>query len=196
MEEIQNFGSIFIFPFGRSKPRGTISQARMAICVVGPAAVLLPVLLFTNKHNQTLFAWRRNLASTRREALFRRKQKKMTYNSRGRSIAEVIVAAIFIGFLTGFVAVLCIGNYFRAKKAMERQRQRRLARLSHGGGATDSPRSHYSSTTSGGSTAGTDEHQHLLARPPEIPRRRNNDVNDLLLFSENERQNKPNISRV
>lgn len=123
--------------------------------------------------------------------------KNMTYQTRGRSIAEVIVAAIFIGFLTGFVAVLCIGNYFRAKKAMERQRQRRLARLSNGGGngATDSPRSHYSSATSGGST-GTDEHQHLLSRPPELPRRRNNDGTDLLLFTDNERQNQPHISRV
>ena len=58
----------------------------------------------------------------------------MTYHSRGRSIAKVIAAAIFVGFLTGFVAVLCIGNYFRAKRAMERQKQRRLARLAGGGG--------------------------------------------------------------
>lgn len=48
-----------------------------------------------------------------------------------------------VGFLTGFVAVLCIGNYYRAKRAMERQRQRRLARLSgHAGNGVvglDSP---------------------------------------------------------
>ena len=29
----------------------------------------------------------------------------------------------------GFTLVLCVGNYYRAVKAMERQRQRRLARL-------------------------------------------------------------------
>jgi hypothetical protein len=120
----------------------------------------------------------------------------MTYSSRGRSIIELIVAAVFIGFLTGFVMVLCIGNYFRAKQAAERQRQRRLARLSQG--ATDSPRSHFSSSTSGGSTTATDERQHLLARPPEVPRRRNNEGAgaDLLVFSEGERQNKFNIVRV
>lgn len=36
----------------------------------------------------------------------------------------------FVCFLIGFVAVLCLGNYYRALRAMERQRQRRLARLS------------------------------------------------------------------
>jgi len=66
---------------------------------------------------------------------------------------EVIIAVTFVGFLTGFVAVLCVGNYFRAKKAMERQRQRRLARLAGGGGGgngglVDSPRSQYSGTSS------------------------------------------------
>jgi hypothetical protein len=73
----------------------------------------------------------------------------------------------------GFVLFLCIGNYYRAKRAMERQRQRRLARLSNGGGngVVDSPRSHPSSATSGAS----DEHQKLL------PRRRNIEENDLLL---------------
>ena len=34
----------------------------------------------------------------------------------------------------GFITVLCIGNYFRAKRAQERQRQRRLAKLTGGGG--------------------------------------------------------------
>jgi len=33
---------------------------------------------------------------------------------------------MFTGFLVGFITVLCIGNYFRAKRAQERQRQRRL----------------------------------------------------------------------
>ena len=35
----------------------------------------------------------------------------------------------FVVFLVGFITVLCIGNYFRAKRAQERQRQRRLAKL-------------------------------------------------------------------
>mmetsp|Transcript_20484 Transcript_20484/g.26493 ORF Transcript_20484/g.26493 Transcript_20484/m.26493 type:complete len:106 (-) Transcript_20484:115-432(-) len=52
----------------------------------------------------------------------------MTYRSRGRSLFEVIVAMIFVAFLVGFITVLCIGNYFRAKRAQERQRQRRLAK--------------------------------------------------------------------
>jgi hypothetical protein len=38
-------------------------------------------------------------------------------------------AVCFVGFLVGFITVLCIGNYFRAKRAQERQRQRRLAKL-------------------------------------------------------------------
>jgi hypothetical protein len=136
----------------------------------------------------------------------------MTYSSRGRSIVELVVAAVFIGFLTGFVAVLCIGNYYRAKQAMERQRQRRLARLSRGGatvgsagggagGTADSPRSHFSSNTSGGSTTATDERQHLLAAaavagPPELPRRRNNEGVDLLQLADVDRQSKFSIVRV
>lgn len=83
--------------------------------------------------------------------------------SRGRSIVEVIVAVTFVGFLTGFVAVLCIGNYFRAKRAMERQRQRRLA--GDGGSREiesqfESPRSQYSAGSSLYSDGG--EHQRLL----------------------------------
>jgi hypothetical protein len=38
-------------------------------------------------------------------------------------------AICFVTFLVGFITVLCIGNYFRAKRAQERQRQRRLAKL-------------------------------------------------------------------
>ena len=34
----------------------------------------------------------------------------------------------------GFITVLCIGNYFRAKRAQERQRQRRLAKLAGASG--------------------------------------------------------------
>mmetsp|Transcript_2939 Transcript_2939/g.4775 ORF Transcript_2939/g.4775 Transcript_2939/m.4775 type:complete len:85 (-) Transcript_2939:236-490(-) len=53
----------------------------------------------------------------------------MTYRSRGRSIVEVVLAICFTAFLVGFITVLCIGNYFRAKRAQDRQRQRRLAKL-------------------------------------------------------------------
>lgn len=52
----------------------------------------------------------------------------MTYRSRGRSIIELVFAVTFVGFLVGFIAVLCIGNYLRARRAMERQRQRRISR--------------------------------------------------------------------
>jgi len=41
----------------------------------------------------------------------------------------VLQAVCFVIFLVGFITVLCIGNYFRAKRAQERQRQRRLAKL-------------------------------------------------------------------
>jgi hypothetical protein len=89
---------------------------------------------------------------------------------------------------------------------MERHRQRRLARLSHGTGVNvhsttghdNSPGSNYSATTSGGSV-NADERQHLLAQPPELPRRRNNNINDdLLLFSNeiDQQQRQPNIMRV
>jgi len=83
--------------------------------------------------------------------------------SRGRSISEVILAVTLIGFLTGFVVVLCIGNYYRAKKAKERQRQRRVARLTGSpppGGVIDSPRSQHSSSTA--SHYSDAEQQHLL----------------------------------
>lgn len=85
----------------------------------------------------------------------------MTY-SRGRSLTEVLIVVVCVCFLLGFVAVLCIGNYYRAKMAMERQKQRRLARLSGQSGAigvtgfdeeTNSPQSIISgssSTHSGG----------------------------------------------
>lgn len=93
----------------------------------------------------------------------------MTYRTRGRSIFEVILAVCFTGFLVGFITVLCIGNYFRAKRAQERQRQRRLAKLASasgggsggqikrgssrggGGGSLGSPQSAYASTVAGDS---------------------------------------------
>uniref|UniRef100_A0A6U0GP15 Transmembrane protein n=1 Tax=Helicotheca tamesis TaxID=374047 RepID=A0A6U0GP15_9STRA len=74
----------------------------------------------------------------------------MTYRSRGRSIFEVILAVCFVAFLVGFITVLCIGNYFRAKRAQERQRQRRLAKLASAGAGNPAPAS-----VRGGSSIGT-----------------------------------------
>lgn len=102
----------------------------------------------------------------------------MAHSSRGRSLKEVIAVTVFVCFLVGFVAVLCIGNFYRAKRAMERQRQKRLARLSSNGGngvvgverfPSSSPKSFVSSSTR------SSEEIHLLSgntRPSEIPRRR------------------------
>ena len=88
----------------------------------------------------------------------------MTYRSRGRSTIEIIVAVTFVGFLTGFVVVLCIGNYFRAKRAQERQRQRRLEKENGGYHyySPDSPRSEYSAASSAYTDEGP-ERQHLLS---------------------------------
>ncbi len=73
---------------------------------------------------------------------------------------------MFAGFLAGFIFYLCVGNYQRAKKAMERQRRRRLEleeekralvyspsgsmrrRNFNANGANESPRSGYSGTSS------------------------------------------------
>jgi hypothetical protein len=85
-----------------------------------------------------------------------------------------------VGFLTGFVVVLCIGNYYRARRAMERQKQRRIARLSgHAGNGVigvDSPCSNQSTASSHMS----EEQQHLLgsraqnaAMKQQTARRRN-----------------------
>lgn len=51
-----------------------------------------------------------------------------------------------MAFLVGFITVLCIGNYFRAKRAQERQRQRRLAKLAaanQGGYGGNDPQGNY-----------------------------------------------------
>jgi hypothetical protein len=90
----------------------------------------------------------------------------MTYRSKNRTLTEVLIAVTFVCFLMGFVAVLCIGNYYRAKRAMESQKQRRLARLSgHAGnavvGLADSPKS----TISGTSSAQSIEQQNFLGIP-------------------------------
>lgn len=84
-------------------------------------------------------------------------------------------AIIFAGFLAGFILYLCVGNFQRAKRAMERQRKRRMEleeekralalsphgggdssvgfntnrrRVVNGGGNYDSPRSNYSGSSS------------------------------------------------
>eukprot|EP00934_Nitzschia_sp_Nitz4_P009003 Nitzschia sp. Nitz4//scaffold56_size114212//40843//41213//NITZ4_003942-RA/size114212-processed-gene-0.60-mRNA-1//-1//CDS//3329554682//8993//frame0 len=48
---------------------------------------------------------------------------------RNRTLVERVFVACFFVFLVGFITVLCVGNYCRAKRAQERQRQRRLAKL-------------------------------------------------------------------
>jgi hypothetical protein len=42
-------------------------------------------------------------------------------------------AICFVTFLVGFIVVLCVGNFYRAKRAAERQRQRRVAKLAESG---------------------------------------------------------------
>mmetsp|Transcript_16299 Transcript_16299/g.21440 ORF Transcript_16299/g.21440 Transcript_16299/m.21440 type:complete len:99 (-) Transcript_16299:270-566(-) len=80
----------------------------------------------------------------------------MTYRSRGRSVFEVVLAICFVTFLVGFITVLCIGNYFRAKRAQERQRQRRLQKVGQEAGSAHptSSRSGYATDSSYPSAAG------------------------------------------
>lgn len=122
-----------------SQQRGSIASCccRTLAKRLAPAKRLLSIY-----HSCILFDWG---------------SEKMTYRSRGRSTIEVIFvsrfvcrprspffvvflfsfrmfsspfqACCFVIFLVGFITVLCIGNYFRAKRAQERQRQRRLAKL-------------------------------------------------------------------
>ena len=81
---------------------------------------------------------------------------------------------MFVGFLAGFVTVLCIGNYLRAKSAMERQRDRRIARLAGRNkvrsteSTPGSPRSHLSVGTS---HTGASEHHRLISRHDTIQHR-------------------------
>jgi len=112
----------------------------------------------------------------------------MTYKSRGRTIIEVVVAAALVGFTVGFVAVLCIGNFFRARRAADRQRQQRLSKL---GGYVDSPLSPYSKA----SGSSSEEHQYPLngKDKPMLPRRRPVEE-DLLLFDDSKPA--PNIMSV
>ena len=113
-------------------------------------------------------------------------QKAMTYKSRDRSLTEVLIAVVFVCFFVGFITVLCVGNYYRAKRAMERQRQRRLARLAGNAGngvvglrSADSP----GSTISGASSANSTEHRNLMGGSSAISQRQNRDKGvDLLLM--------------
>ena len=79
----------------------------------------------------------------------------MTYHSRGRTSTEVLVAVGSVCFLVAFMAVLCVGNYYRAKRTMHKQQQRRLDRQRAATNITNaSPKSilsSSSSTTGGGS---------------------------------------------
>mmetsp|Transcript_30939 Transcript_30939/g.43925 ORF Transcript_30939/g.43925 Transcript_30939/m.43925 type:complete len:121 (+) Transcript_30939:112-474(+) len=116
----------------------------------------------------------------------------MTYRARGRSIGEVILAVTFVGFLAGFTLVLCLGNYYRAKKAMERQRQRRLARLA--GHPSASPRSHASVSTMQETalfTADAGEMQSLLStknKTESLNRRQVQSMEEDLLLKEEDNQ--------
>jgi hypothetical protein len=146
----------------------------------------------------------------------------MTYNSKGRSTIEVAVvsgtligrfppshfitlfplntvdvlshqAVGFVCFLIGFVAVLCLGNYYRAKKAMERQKQRRLARLSGNAGNGVVGLENSSPLSSNHSTASTqfnEEQQNLLmgnwTNTGSGPARRRQAGDDDLLFDVND----------
>jgi hypothetical protein len=74
-------------------------------------------------------------------------------------------AICFTAFLVGFITVLCIGNYFRAKRAQDRQRQRRLAKLADdanfgtavgGGGGAATAAATTTSIGGGGGTVGSD----------------------------------------
>lgn len=71
------------------------------------------------------------------------------------------------------MAVLCIGNYYRAKKAMERQKQRRIARLTGNAGngvmGVDSPGSNQSTASHY-----SEEHQHLIGGQNTSTARRRN----------------------
>lgn len=113
----------------------------------------------------------------------------MAYGAHGRPLWQVIATTMFCGFLVGFTAVLCIGNYYRAKRAMERQRQRRMSKMSE----ADSPRSlHSSATTSAGSIDNNTntEHQHLL-RGDRQRARRNQQQGDLLQLYESQSTPQP-----
>jgi hypothetical protein len=74
-------------------------------------------------------------------------------------------AVCFVVFLVGFITVLCVGNYFRAKRAQERQRQRRLAKLAVANGVPNAAATAY---YEGNGTYEAPE-QHLIPQQPDHP---------------------------
>ena len=76
----------------------------------------------------------------------------MTYSHRGRSLIELIFAISLTSFLVGFVSVLCIGNYLRARRSQERQRARREENKKNGGSASKFKRNQFSSTSHSNNT--------------------------------------------
>lgn len=99
---------------------------------------------------------------------------------------STIKAVIFVGFLTGFVLVLCIGNYYRAKLAMERQKQRRLARLAGrtGSGILGAEHEDLTTTTpprSLTSTGSSTEEEYFTSTAKTATKLRNSNEKEFLL---------------
>jgi hypothetical protein len=84
------------------------------------------------------------------------------------------------GFLVGFVLVLCIGNYFRAKRAQERQRERRLERIAAQADKVDDS-THISTTNindNGSMTSAlSEQHQRLIAKTLKFQQMQNSSAN-------------------
>lgn len=59
-----------------------------------------------------------------------------------------------MAFLVGFITVLCIGNYFRAKRAQERQKQRRDAKMATSSSSTANNNNNLSSSFPGSMLGG------------------------------------------
>lgn len=103
----------------------------------------------------------------------RRRRAEMTYRSQGRSQFEVVLAVTYVGFMVGFVAVLCVGNYFRAVRAAERQRQNRLDNQGSARVRPSSPRSGVSGDSSLYGEEGHGESVILLGQYQTANQRRN-----------------------
>ena len=143
----------------------TSSLPRLCVCLPVCLSVCLADCAFPCFSSQP-----RHESHTKQEHLWK---GPMTNQSKGRSLTEVVAAVTLLGFLTGFVCVLCVGNYCRAKRAMERQRQRRLAKLAgNSNGLVDSP------VSSNGS-----ERQVLLRRTPRSNTTGGISVNEDLLLN-------------
>jgi len=74
-------------------------------------------------------------------------------------------AIVFAGFLAGFIFYLCIGNYQRAKRAMDRQRKRRIEleedKRALGFNGDSSPRSITGSNVGNGSRRRIDKNNNM-----------------------------------